>query len=315
MLRYLFFVLFMMSLHLLMAQGEADRTLVITIDDLPVIAKNRTLAHQQYVTKGILDALEDKKVPAIGFVNEKKLETDGKVDPQKIQLLRNWLAAGLELGNHTYSHPDYHRVGPVAFEKDIVMGERITKELLAEEGKELRYFRHPFLHTGNTEAKKQRLEKYLEQRHYTVAPVTMDNSEWIYARAYDNALEKNDQELMKKIGASYIQYMEDKAAHYEKKSLELFGREIPQILLIHANTINADYLSALLEMFEKRTYRFIGLEEALKDEAFQSNSTYIGNGGISWIDRWAITQQKPKPFFQGEPRTPDFIQDVAGIRE
>lgn len=315
MLRYLLTLFLGLFLQQLAAQHSTQRSVVITVDDLPVIAKNRSLAHQQYVTKGILDALQHKKVPAIGFVNEIKLEVDGKPDPQRVELLKKWLDAGLELGNHTYSHPDYHRAGPEAFEQDIIMGERITKRLLAEYGKELRYFRHPFLHTGNSVEKKESLEKFLEDRHYTVAPVTMDNSEWIYARAYDVALEQKDQALMKKIGESYIQYMEDKSAHYEKKSRELFGREIPQILLIHANTINADYLGALLSMFEKRGYRFATLDETLKDEAYESKSTYIGRGGISWIDRWALTQEKPKSFFQGEPKTPAFIQEVSGITE
>lgn len=315
MLRYLFTMLLGMLFNLLIAQVEPHRTLVITIDDLPVIAKNKSLAHQQYVTKGILNALRQKEVPAIGFVNEIKLESNGKADPQRIQLLKNWLDAGMDLGNHTYSHPDYHRAGPDAFEQDIVMGERITKRLLAEYDKELRYFRHPFLHTGNSEEKKERLEKFLENRHYTVAPVTMDNAEWIYARAYDIALERNDPNLMKRIGTSYLQYMEEKAAHYERKSRELFGREIPQILLIHANTINADYLAELLQMFEKRAYHFVSLSEALKDEAYKSESAYIGRGGISWIDRWALTQEMPKSFFHGEPKTPAFIQEVSGITE
>ena len=315
MLRFVFLLGSLLFFNFGFAQQPAPRRIVITIDDLPVIAKNRTLAHQQYVTEGILDALTQKEVPAIGFVNENKLETGGKVDPQKVALLKKWLEAGLDLGNHTYAHPDYHRAGPAAFEEDILRGERITKRLLMEFGKELQYFRHPFLHTGNSEEKKVRLEKFLEQHHYTVAPVTMDNSEWIFARAYDIALERQDTALMKKIGASYLTYMEDKAIHYERKSRDLFDREIPQILLIHSNTINADYLAELLAMFEERSYQFISLAQALKDSAYRSKSKYTGRGGISWLDRWALTQEKPKTFFAGEPKTPQFIQEVSGITE
>ena len=315
MLRFLSITVLALSINVLSIQAQTDRTVVITIDDLPVIAKNRSLEHQQYVTKNILTALEEKEVPAIGFVNEKKLEAGGKVDPQRVQLLKDWLEAGMELGNHTYSHPDYHRAGAAAFEEDVLRGERVTKRLLAEHDQEMQYFRHPFLHTGNSEEKKVRLEKFLEAYDYTVAPVTIDNSEWIYARAYDNALEKDDKALMEKVGASYIDYMEAKTAHYERKSQDLFGRAIPQVLLIHANTINADYLDELLVMFEKRGYRFVSLGKALEDEAYQSESNYIGRGGISWLDRWGLTQGKDKSFFAGEPRTPKFIQEVSGITE
>ena len=48
-----------------------------------------------------------------------------------------------------------------------------------------RYFRHPFLHVGqDTSSSAARFEKFLAARGYTVAPVTMDNDDFVYAAAY-----------------------------------------------------------------------------------------------------------------------------------
>ena len=120
---------------------------------------------------------------------------------------------------------------------------------------------------------------------------------------------------MQKIGDSYVHYMEDKTAYYEQQSEQLFARNIKHILLIHSNTLNGDYLDELLAMFVKRGYTFVSLAEALTDEAYQSLDTFTGRAGISWIHRWAISQQKDKSFFAGEPACPQFVQEVAEIQE
>lgn len=143
--------------------------------------------------------------------------------------------------------------------------------------------------------------------------MTVDNPEWIFARAYDNAVERGDEAMRRRIGEAYVPYMEQKFVYFEKQSRNLFGYEIKQVLLLHANTLNADYFGAVADRLIKRGYVFIRLEEALRDQAFRSNDTYIGLGGLSWLDRWALTQGKKGDFFQGEPATPEFVLNAAGV--
>lgn len=288
-----------------------QRTIAITIDDLPGVS----LMDFGETTDKLLTTLTNYKVPAIGFVNEGKLYRKQQLDTTRLALLDDWLEAGMELGNHTYGHPDYNKLTFEAFSTNVLKGEILTKELQAKRGQTMRYFRHPFLHTGNTPEKKQQLETFLKEQDYEIAPVTIDNSEWIFARAYILALRKKDTASMQKIGDAYITYMEDKTAFYEQQCQQLFGREIKQILLIHSNALNADYLDELLAMYQKRGYQFISLETALTDEAYQSKDEYAGRGGITWLHRWAITQKVDKVFFKGEPTCPEFIQEIAGIRE
>lgn len=82
---------------------------------------------------------------------------------------------------------------------------------------------------------------------------------------------------------------------------------------MHANSINADHFDELLAELKKRGYKFITLEKALKDPAYSSPDTFIGGGGISWLDRWALTRGVPGGFFAREPRTPEFVMKLAGV--
>jgi hypothetical protein len=105
--------------------------------------------------------------------------------------------------------------------------------------------------------------------------------------------------------------MESVAEYYEQQSAALFGREIPQVLLLHANNINADHFGRLAQMYRRRGYAFIPLDQALRDPAYASADTYTGPAGITWIHRWAITQGKPGSSFAGEPTVPDWVQTLS----
>ena len=103
--------LMMGSVLLAADETGLDRQMVITFDDLPAqrahaIPEERILA----INEGLVTLLTEQAIPAVGFVNEDKLFSNGAPAPVRVRLLELWLEAGLELGNHTFSHPDLHRV-------------------------------------------------------------------------------------------------------------------------------------------------------------------------------------------------------------
>lgn len=295
------------------AAGGQDKRLCVTVDDLPAVALDRSYERFEYITTRLISIFDRYQVPAIGFVNEGKLFIDGKRDPNLEDLLRKWMESGYELGNHTFGHVDYHRVSISRFEDHIRRGEGFTNSLFAGDTGRIRYFRHPFLHTGNSPEKRVTLDSLLATLNYTVAPVTIDNSDWIFSRAYDLARNKRDSAMLQRIAGDYIPYMVSKVKYYERQSSELFNRMIPQVLLIHANTLNADLLDDLLTALVKDDYKFISISGALADDAYSARDEYYGVAGISWIQRWAITAKKPNDFFAGEPKTPAYILQYAGV--
>lgn len=289
-----------------------SRQVCITFDDLPLVTYGNSDTTMQKNQAGrLIRALTMNQIPAIGFINEMKLHQAGGVNSFQLGLLKRWIDSGLAVGNHTCSHPDYNAVSFPEFTADILRGEMITKKLLLKNGKTLKYFRHPFLHVGHTKARADSLDSFLKQHGYTTAPVTIDNEDYLFALAYHRAWVKRDTILMKQIGADYVSYIESKVKYYEKQSIALFGYEIRQILLLHASLLNADYLSELLTMLRRNSYSFIDLDTALKDTAYKTEITVYGKWGISWLDKWAMSQGKKGEFFREDPETPAYIRKLA----
>jgi peptidoglycan/xylan/chitin deacetylase (PgdA/CDA1 family) len=286
----------------------------VTFDDLPVAtAPKEALQRQQEITRRLTAMIRARKLPVVGFVNSSKLLVDGRLDRSRLQLLSMWLDAGAELGNHTFAHLDLHRIEPAAFEQDVVRGEDGLRELVQRRGRNLRWFRHPFLHTGLTAEMRARTTSFLSQRGYQVAPVTIDNADWIFAKAYEAARASADRELMKRIRGDYVRYMVAKTNYYRAQARQMFGREIAHVLLVHANGINADAFDDLANALSAEGARFVTLQSAAADEAYRSADTFYGRGGISWIHRWALTEGRARDFFAGEPVTPDYILRLADV--
>jgi peptidoglycan/xylan/chitin deacetylase (PgdA/CDA1 family) len=281
------------------------------MDDLPIVTSAADEQVRADFVFDLLNAIFRQKLPVIGFVNEGKLRIDGKESQQRVGYLRQWIAAGLELGNHTFSHKDLHQVPADEFERDILNGETVTRALLQKTDRPIRYFRHPYLHTGTSKEVRDRIDAFLKQHGYLVAPVTIDNSDYVFAAAYDRAVLKEDSGQMRRIIEAYLKYMDAVFGYYEKQSLAIMGREIPQTLLLHANALNGRALDSLAIMLRGRGYRFVPLPEALEDPAYQTNDTYYGPSGISWLHRWALTQGRDKSIFAGEPVVPAWIEEAA----
>ena len=288
------------------------RTIAVTVDDLPtasVLGDGFEAAER--TTRDLVGSLRTNGIPAIGFVNEGKLAPSGALEERRVALLRQWLDAGLDLGNHTHSHVDLHRVAISDFTEDVLKGEQVTRRILREAGRDLKYFRHPFLHAGQSPQVRADLARFLSAHGYAAAPVTIDNSDYIFAAAHDRAAARGDADTLRKVASEYLAYMESVVAYYEEQSTKIVGREIAQTLLIHANALNAANIGALAGRLRARGYRFVTLDEALNDPAYASRDEYYGAGGISWLHRWALTQGKRGQIFAGEPAVPEWIRLLA----
>jgi peptidoglycan/xylan/chitin deacetylase (PgdA/CDA1 family) len=303
-------LIFLFSVQILFGQ---KKQVCFSFDDLPFVSYGITdSVYQQQRMDKLIASLNLHQIQAIGFVNEKKLfDKNGAPIHFQVGMLKSWVNSSLDLGTHTFSHPDYNKVTYSEYINEIIKGEPITKRILEEKGKLLRYFRHPFLHVGNTKEKADSLDNFLKNRGYTVAPVTIDNDDYLFAVAYKRASVKNDTALMHQISTDFVNYIEKKVAYYEKESMALFGRNISHILLLHASLLNSDCVDLLATMFEKNQYEFISLDKALQDEAYQTTVTVFSDWGISWIDRWALSQGKEGDFFKDEPVTPEYIKTLA----
>jgi peptidoglycan/xylan/chitin deacetylase (PgdA/CDA1 family) len=276
------------------ADAQPERAIAITVDDLPAGAANVMSASAiTDMTRKLVSTLKSANVPAVGFVNERKLYFHWDEVNERIAALNIWLDAGFELGNHTYGHTSLNRVTLKEWEEAVIQGETVTRLLQAQHKMTMRYFRHPYLDTGRDLQTRREAEAFLVSRGYRIAPVTMDAWDWMYARIYDDAKKRGDSALEQEVVKSYLAHTTEVFAFYEKFSRDLLGYEPKQILLLHGNNLEADHIGELLELLRKRGYKFVTLQDALGDQAYSLPDTYVADEGTNWIDHWAISMGKP----------------------
>jgi peptidoglycan/xylan/chitin deacetylase (PgdA/CDA1 family) len=292
----------------------ARRTVAVTVDDLPFLGYGLPLGEVKPLSRALVAALAARKVPAVAFVNEDRVFVPGEVDA-RIALLEEWLDAGMELGNHTWGHTGLTRTPLPAMQDAVVRGETVTRWLLEKRGRTPKWFRHPYTHTGTTKEVKDAFESFLAGRGYTVAPFTIEHEDWVFASADAKLAADGDAAGQARLLEAYLEDFDARVAFYEERSRALFGREIPQILLSHANALNARAMPLLLERLEKRGYSFVSLDEALADPAWKSPDGYVGPHGPSWLHRFAAARgEDVKALFRAEPEAPKWVAELDRAR-
>lgn len=291
-----------------------QRTVAVTFDDLPYQASEAELCdpvRAMALTEDFVAMLRPLDTRAAVFVNEGKV-CEAQRAVLLPALLDVWLDAGLDLGNHTASHINIHRTTVEAYLADVDAGAPVSRAVLAERGRALRFFRHPYLFTGETPEKKAAIAAGLAERGYTVAPVTIDNNDWMFAAVYRDAEAAGDEALKTRIGEAYVAHMAAVLDHWEPYSAELTGgREPAQVLLLHAHTLNRDWYARIHALYLARGYRFVALDEALADPVYSHADDYARANGVSWLHRWTFTEGRP---IRWEPEPPQWIVDAWEAR-
>jgi peptidoglycan/xylan/chitin deacetylase (PgdA/CDA1 family) len=261
-----------------------QRSVALTFDDLPA-AGTEDPAEALSLNMSILDALERHHAPAIGFVIGRKAQE--MADGRGSQLLEQWIKRGYELGNHTFSHADFNTVSTEQFEQEVIAGEALIKAMLAKNGRTLRYFRFPENHTGDTKEKHDAIAAFLARRGYTVAPCTIDNEDYLFNGAYRKMLSNYDEASTSRLRADYLAYTSTEIDYYTELHRKIFGRDIPHVMLLHVNRLNADVIDKLLDIFEQKQYAFVSLDKALSAAAFKMPDIFVTKNGWMWGYRWA----------------------------
>lgn len=101
---------------------------LLTFDDAPQPPDSHTIQ--------IAETVKDKGANAIFFVMGQFLETEEAKD-----IVRTVYDMGFEIGNHSYSHPDFHTLSYEEQEKEIMSTNQLVEEIT---GKKPRFLRAPY---------------------------------------------------------------------------------------------------------------------------------------------------------------------------
>ena len=272
---------------------DKERKLAVGFVSIPPLDRSSDPPKDADATARLVIAkLQQYKIPAIGFVNGGQISDGEKLFPVRANIVRLWRDAGLEIGIGSFKHIWFYNTAYPDYVAAVEKNESITRKLLAEKNLPLRYFSYPYLNTGRNAEDRDRFEQWLNARGIRSVKYTIDNQEWMYSYAYDKARMDNDLNTMSEIRQDFIHYMEKMFDHYEAYSREAFGRDIAQTMVLTPSRLVADSADELFQMIKKRGYRFVSMDEALSDDAYNTPENMFGDFGNSWFERWAYTQGK-----------------------
>jgi peptidoglycan-N-acetylglucosamine deacetylase len=265
-----------------------SRTVAITVDDLPYAGPLLNLPNYSAdaINNRMLAAFARHHVPVTGFVIEQSVGE--KLDRATgTRVLQHWIANGLDLGNHTYSHPDFNNRSIDEIKEEITKGEATFATLMNAAGRKPEYFRYPMLHTGDTKEKHDAIAAFLAQRGYHNAFCTVESSDYLFNVAYVAMLKNDDVASAQRLRAEYLAYTATEIDYYAALNKQIFTYEPPEVMLMHDNPLNSDTIDDLLKLFEARGYKFVSIKTAQSDPAYKTPDTYVNSYGPMWGYRWA----------------------------
>jgi len=238
------------------------QSVAFTFDDGPRVAATPLLSPQQR-NQALLDALAAQHVSAALFVTC----GNGADRPEGYALAQAWGKAGHAIGNHTMTHLDLNsaKVTLAQYEQEITDCDRITSTLPGYQ----KWFRFTFLREGNTPEKSAGMRAFLAQTGYRNAYVSLDTSDWRLDEKLVQVLEKNPQADIAPIRQAYLSHIRQRALAYRDLSRQLEGRDIPQIILMHHNLINALWLKDAIQQFRDMGWTITTPAAAFSDPVYQ----------------------------------------------
>lgn len=232
------------------------KQVAITIDDLPFVGSANhhpgKLQRERERFLKIMEALQQKQAPATGFV------IAGSIEKDQWSLLEQFKNAGFAIGNHTYSHPSLNSTSAESYIQNIHKADKILAPIMSTP----KYFRYPYL-AESSGLKKQQVYDYLQANGYTIAPVTIDSKDFRFNDQLFRIPYRQRPSRLPSLKKRYLAYMWQQTQRAERQNLKK-GEASQQILLIHANLINAHAMRDIIDMYREHGYTIVSLETIMK---------------------------------------------------
>jgi peptidoglycan/xylan/chitin deacetylase (PgdA/CDA1 family) len=253
-------------LFALLPAGHAlAQSVAFTFDDGPRLEATPRLSPLER-NAALLAALARHKVKAALMVTV----NNGAIRPEGLALARAWGEAGHAIGNHTMSHLDLNAkdVTLSRYQQELLDCDRIIAPLPGYR----KWFRFTYLREGNTPDKRDGMRAFLKQQGYRNAYVSLDTSDWRLDEKLVEVLNKNPNAAaadLAPIKAAYLAHVRQRALAYRELAHKLQGRDIPQVILLHHNLINALWLDDVIAQFEQMGWQITTPQQAFEDPVYQ----------------------------------------------
>jgi peptidoglycan/xylan/chitin deacetylase (PgdA/CDA1 family) len=119
--------------------------------------------------------------------------------------------------------------------------------------------------------KRRAVRSYLNAHGYKIAQVTLDWEDYLWNTAYARCAAKNDATAIEWLHSSYLTTASEFLDLGRQQAKLIYGREISYVLLLHLGAFSGTILPDALDLLKKNGFKFVTLEEAQSDSAYQSD--------------------------------------------
>ena len=313
-----FVIIFLLIINFSFSQQKEKplKEIAIIFDGIPIegieLSNSYTLTFNYELTR----ALNIIKVPSVGFVNEKRIAEplDTNLERRKV-VLELWTKNNLTLGNYTYSRLNPNEVSYKEYINDIKKGEKFSNEFLSRKNKKVVFFRFPFEGRLDDKKKEKKILNFIKKQGYTIVPKTISNDDKIFDICYLKAKSINDSIIADYVVQKYLEYTTKSIEYYEKLSIKLKGKYIPQIFSLHMNLINTQNLPYIISILQSKGYKIVDLNTIINKSIYlnmsqeqkMENFWKVLNNGINPKERIKLPvviealynqQKKKKSYFR-----------------
>ncbi len=236
----------------------------LTYDDLPAAGGLRDEETRVDIATRLTNELKANHIKGVyGFVNAVDLDDD----PDTHGALKVWIDAGMELGNHTWSHPALSAVTADEYIHEIAMDEPALEQYAGK--RDWHWFRYPYLEEGDTVEKHEAVREWLRDHGYRVAEVTLNFNDDDWGDPYLRCMEKHDEAGIAWLKQSYMENAKEFIRLGREQQRVAFGHEIPSVLLLHATEFTTLMTPSLIEMLKQEGFRFSTVPKVERDKAYK----------------------------------------------
>jgi peptidoglycan/xylan/chitin deacetylase (PgdA/CDA1 family) len=264
---------------LVIPRAGAAQTISFTFDDG---FDPRTTADAAALNGQMLAALREHAVSAMLFPAGSRVDS-----PEGVRLVEWWAAAGHAIGNHSYVHRSFgsRQVTVAEFTADVERAD----QLLAGVRGWTRMLRFPYLKEGDTAEKRDHLRRWMAERGYRHAYVSIDTSDWYYSQRFVTWRARQAGAALAEFRDAYLEHIWDRATYYDRMAREVTGRSPAHVILLHTNALNAAFLSDVIAMFKRRGWQIVSPAEAFADPVYARRPITVP-AGESVV--WALAKEE-----------------------
>ncbi|MEM9417275.1 MAG: polysaccharide deacetylase family protein [Bacteroidota bacterium] len=230
--------------------------IAISLDDAPMPSTSLFASIER--TQTIIAKLRAVNSPSIGIF---ALGQNAQKVPQGMEQLKLYGEAGHMIANHSYSHYQLGKVSAPVFIQDI----QRAHPLLGSLPNFKPFFRFPYLCEGKNAQQRGAVLQALTTMGYQEGYVTVNNYDFAINHLVNKAVKNKQVVDFEKLKQVYLTILWDCIKFYDQLALQVLGRPVKHVLLLHANDLAAYYIGDVITLIRSKGWRVIPIEEAYQD--------------------------------------------------